>query len=304
MTASTATKLTYRPDRLRKPTPARRVFQVFNGALLVAFALICLLPFLHVIGSSLANPGELATRAFVIIPRELTLDAYRYVLSTPTIFRAMGVSVFVTVVGTFLSLLVTSLMAYALGKQHLRGRRVINFLVVFTMLFSGGMIPLFIVVNSIGLLDSIWSLILPFTVNAFNFVIMRSFFQGIPDSLEEAARIDGCSELGVFVRIVLPLSVASIATIGLFYAVAYWNTYMWAILFINDSTLWPIQVLLRQIVIVASGLNADASVVEVVPPAQSVKMAVIAVATLPMLIVYPFIQRYFVKGALIGSVKG
>src|SRR5699024_10909922 len=183
MTASTATKLTYRPDRLRKPTPARRVFQVFNGALLVAFALICLLPFLHVIGSSLANPGELATRAFVIIPRELTLDAYRYVLSTPTIFRAMGVSVFVTVVGTFLSLLVTSLMAYALGKQHLRGRRVINFLVVFTMLFSGGMIPLFIVVNSIGLLDSIWSLILPFTVNAFNFVIMRSFFQGIPDSL-------------------------------------------------------------------------------------------------------------------------
>ncbi|WP_022917130.1 carbohydrate ABC transporter permease [Ruania albidiflava] len=303
-TASSATKLTYRPDRLRKPSPGRRVFQVVNGVLLIGFALICLLPFLHVIGSSLANPGELATRAFVLIPRELTLDAYRYVLSTPTIFRAMGVSVFVTVVGTFLSLLVTSLMAYALGKRHLRGRRVINFLVVFTMLFSGGMIPLFIVVNGLGLLDSIWSLILPFTVNAFNFVIMRSFFQGIPDSLEEAARIDGCSELGVFVRIVLPLSVASIATIGLFYAVAYWNTYMWAILFINDSTLWPIQVLLRQIVIVASGLNADASVVEVVPPAQSVKMAVIAVATLPMLVVYPFIQRYFVKGALIGSVKG
>ena len=301
---STAKKLTYRPDRLRKPTAGRRVFQLVNGVVLTGFALICLLPFLHVIGSSLANPGELTTRAFVIIPREFTLDAYRYVLSTPTIFRAMGVSMFVTVVGTFLSLLVTSLMAYALGKRYLRGRRVINFLVVFTMLFSGGMIPLFIVVNGLGLLDSIWSLILPFTVNAFNFVIMRSFFQGIPDSLEESARIDGCSELGVFLRIVLPLSVASIATIGLFYAVAYWNTYMWAILFINDSTLWPIQVLLRQIVIVASGLNADASVVEVVPPAQSVKMAVIAVATLPMLIVYPFIQRYFVKGALIGSVKG
>lgn len=304
MTASTAKRLTYRPDRLRKPSAGRRVFQVGNGLLLILFALICLLPFLHVIGSSLANPGELATRAFVIIPRELTLDAYRYVLSTPTIFRAMGVSVFVTVVGTFLSLLITSLMAYALGKSYLRGRRVVNFLVVFTMLFSGGMIPLFIVVNGLGLLDSVWSLILPFTVNAFNFVIIRSFFQGIPDSLEEAARIDGCSELGVFLRIVLPLSVASIATIGLFYAVSYWNTYMWAILFINDSTLWPIQVLLRQIVIVASGLNADASVVEVVPPAQSVKMAVIVVATLPMLIVYPFIQRFFVKGALIGSVKG
>lgn len=290
--------------KVRRTTPGQVTFRIVNIALLSLFALICLVPFLHVIGSSFANPGELATRPFVIIPREFTVNAYRYVLSTPTIFRAMGVSVFVTTVGTFLSLVVTSLMAYALSKRYLRGRRVINFLVVFTMLFSGGMIPTFLVVNALGLLDTVWSLILPVTVNAFNFVIMRSFFQGIPDSLEEAARIDGCSELGVFWRIVLPLSLASIATIGLFYAVAYWNTYMWAVLFINNSELWPIQVLLRQIVIVASGLNADTSVVDVVPPAQSVKMAVIAIATLPMLIVYPFIQRYFVKGALIGSVKG
>lgn len=288
----------------RRDTTGVKVFRVVNVVLLTAFALICLVPFLHVIGSSFANPGELATRPFVIIPRELTINAYQYVLSTPTIFRAMGVSVFVTVVGTFLSLLVTALMAYALSKRYLRGRRVINFLVVFTMLFSGGMIPTFVVVSQLGLLNTLWSLILPVTVNAFNFIIMRSFFQGIPDSLEEAARIDGCSELGVFWRIVLPLSLASIATIGLFYAVAYWNTYMHAVLYINDSNLWPIQVLLRQIVIVASGMNADASVVDVVPPAQSVKMAVIALATLPMLIVYPFIQRFFVKGALIGSVKG
>lgn len=288
----------------RRDTRGQKVFRVVNVVLLTAFALICLVPFLHVIGSSFANPGELATRPFVIIPRELTLNAYKYVLSTPTIFRAMGVSVFVTVVGTFLSLVVTSLMAYALSKRYLRGRRVINFMVVFTMLFSGGMIPTFVVVSQLGLLNTVWSLILPVTVNAFNFIIMRSFFQAIPDSLEEAARIDGCSELGVFWRIVLPLSLASIATIGLFYAVAYWNTYMHAVLYINDSNLWPIQVLLRQIVIVASGMNADASAVDVVPPAQSVKMAVIALATLPMLLVYPFIQRYFVKGALIGSVKG
>src|SRR5699024_3302810 len=151
---------------------------------------------------------------------------------------------------------------------------------------------------------TLWALILPVTVNAFNFVIMRNFFQGIPESLEEAARIDGCSEVGVFVRVVLPLSLASIATIGLFYAVTYCNTYMHAILYINDSTKWPIQILLRQIVIVSSGMNADAAAVEVVPPAQSVKMAVITVVTLPMLAVYPFVQRYFVKGALIDSVKG
>ncbi|WP_156250123.1 carbohydrate ABC transporter permease [Pseudactinotalea terrae] len=301
-TAPTQRRTTNRS--VRREGPGVKVFRVVNVLLLTGFALICLVPFLHVIGSSFANPGELATRTFVIIPRELTLNAYDYVLSSPAIFRAMGVSVFVTVVGTFLSLVVTSLMAYALSKRYLRGRRVINFLVVFTMLFSGGMIPTFIVVSSLGLLDTLWSLILPVTVNAFNFVIMRSFFQGIPDSLEEAARIDGCSELGVFWRIVLPLSLASIATIGLFYAVAYWNNYMHAVLYINNSELWPIQLLLRQIVIIASGLNADTSAVDVVPPAQSVKMAVIVIATLPMLIVYPFIQRFFVKGALIGSVKG
>lgn len=290
--------------RGRKLSVGARVFQIVNIVVLSAFALVCLLPFVHVLGSSLATPGELATRDFVLIPQTFTLDAYRYILSTSTIFRAMGVSVFVTVVGTFLSLLVTSFMAYALSKKYLPGRRVLNFLVVFTMLFAGGMIPSFIVVNAVGLMNSLWALIIPVLINAFNLVIMRSFFQGIPDSLEEAARIDGCSDFGVFWRIVLPLSMASIATIGLFYAVYYWNTYQSAILYINDSTKWPIQVLLRQIVIVASGVNADAGAVEVVPPAQSVKMAVIFVATLPMLIVYPFVQRYFVKGAMVGSVKG
>ncbi|MEU4362769.1 carbohydrate ABC transporter permease [Promicromonospora sp. NPDC023987] len=297
-------RLAKRTSGHRRPTTGMRIFRVVNVLVLGGFALICVLPFLNVLGSSFATPGELATRSFVVIPETFTLDAYRYILSTSTIFRALGVSVFVTAMGTFVSLLLTSFMAYALSKPYLRGRRVINFLVIFTMLFSGGMIPTFIVVQQLGLIDSLWALILPVAINAFNFVIMRSFFQAIPDSLEEAARIDGCSDLGVFLRIVLPLSLASIATIGLFYAVGYWNTYQHAILYINDSTKWPIQVLLRQIVIVASGMNADASVVDVVPPAQSVKMAVIVVATLPMLLVYPFIQRYFVKGALIGSVKG
>lgn len=297
-------KLVVRKPRLRRRTPGEKIFNGVNIVVLTGFALMCLIPFVHVIGSSFATPGELATSNFVLIPKEWTVAAWQYILSTPTIFRAMGVSVFVTVAGTFLSLVVTAMMAYALAKPYLLGRRTINFLVIFTMLFSGGMIPTFIVVSKLGLLDSLWSLILPVTVNAFNLVIMRNFFQGIPDSLEEAARIDGCSEIGVFLRVVLPLSMASIATIGLFYAVTYWNTYMHAVLYINDSSLWPIQVLLRQIVIVSSGMNADATVVDVVPPAQSVKMAVIAVATLPMLAVYPFVQRYFVKGAMIGSVKG
>jgi putative aldouronate transport system permease protein len=232
------------------------------------------------------------------------LSAYQYILSTPTIFTSIGVSLFVTVVGTFVAMVFTSFMAYALSRKYLHGRRFFNFLVVFTMLFSGGMIPSFILIQKLGLIDSLWALILPSAVSAYNMIIMRNFFQGIPDSLEESAKMDGCSNWGVFFRIILPLSLPSIATISLFYAVTFWNSYQGAILYINDSAKWPIQVLLRQIVIVSSGMNADASAVDVVPPAQSIKMAVIIMSTLPMLMIYPFVQRFFVKGAMVGSVKG
>ncbi len=281
-----------------------RLVQGFIIGFLLLFTLMCLIPFLNILGSSFATPAEIATRTFIIIPREFTLNAYRYILSTPTIFQSIGVSLIVTVTGTFLSMVLTAFMAYALSRKYLHGRGIFNFIVVFTMLFSGGMIPTFILVQSLGLIDSLWSLILPSAVSAYNMIIMRNFFQGIPDSLEESAKMDGCSDWGVFFRIILPLSLPSIATISLFYAVSYWNTYQSAILYINDSAKWPIQVLLRQIVIVSSGMNADATSVDVVPPAQSVKMAVIMVATMPMLIAYPFVQKYFVKGAMVGSVKG
>ncbi|BAL62641.1 carbohydrate ABC transporter permease [Melissococcus plutonius] len=272
--------------------------------LLLLFTLLCLLPFINILASSFATSGELSTRPFILIPKTFTLDAYRYILSTPTIFKAIGISLFVTTVGTFISMVATSFMAYALSRKYLHGRKFFNFIIVFTMLFSGGMIPSFILIKSLGLIDSLWALILPSIVSAYNMIIMRNFFQGIPDSLEESAKMDGCTDWGVFLRIILPLSLPSIATISLFYAVEYWNTYQPALLYINDSSKWPIQVLLRQIVIVSSGMNADASTVDIVPPAQSVKMAVIIIATLPMLIIYPFIQKYFVKGAMVGSVKG
>jgi putative aldouronate transport system permease protein len=281
-----------------------RLVQGFIIGFLLLFTLMCLIPFLNILGSSFATPAEIATRTFIIIPREFTLNAYRYILSTPTIFQSIGVSLIITVTGTFLSMVLTAFMAYALSRKYLHGRGIFNFIVVFTMLFSSGMIPTFILVQSLGLIDSLWSLILPSAVSAYNMIIMRNFFQGIPDSLEESAKMDGCSDWGVFFRIILPLSLPSIATISLFYAVSYWNTYQSAILYINDSAKWPIQVLLRQIVIVSSGMNADATSVDVVPPAQSVKMAVIMVATMPMLIAYPFVQKYFVKGAMVGSVKG
>ncbi|WP_373836515.1 carbohydrate ABC transporter permease [Jeotgalibaca arthritidis] len=291
-------------NKWRYASKGEKAFDIVNIIFLTIFSLLCLIPFINILATSFATPAEITTRTFILFPRTFSLDAYRYILSTPTIFKSIGVSLFVTIVGTFISMVLTSFMAYALSRRYLHGRSFVNFLVVFTMLFSGGMIPTFLVVNNLGLIDSIWSLILPGAVSAYNMIIMRNFFQGIPDSLEESAKMDGCTDLGVFFRIILPLSLPSIATISLFYAVNYWNTYQSAILYINDSSKWPVQVLLRQIVLVSSGLNADASVVDVVPPAQSVKMAVIIIATLPMLIAYPFVQKYFVKGAMVGSVKG
>ncbi|MFD1466542.1 carbohydrate ABC transporter permease [Lapidilactobacillus mulanensis] len=291
-------------NRIVRVSRGERIFHVVIVIFLLIFTLMCVLPFLNVLSSSFATQAELTTNPFILIPTTFTLNAYRYILSTPTIFRSIGVSVFVTVVGTALSMILTSFMAYALSRKYLHGRKVINFLVVFTMLFSGGMIPSFILVQSLGLMDSLWSLILPSAVSAYNMIIMRNFFQGIPDSLEESAKMDGCTDWGVFFKIILPLSLPSIATISLFYAVSYWNNYQTAILYITSANKWPVQILLRQIVIVSSGIDADASAMDVIPPAQSVKMAVIIIATLPMLAVYPFIQKYFVKGAMIGSVKG
>ncbi|ETT33971.1 MULTISPECIES: carbohydrate ABC transporter permease [unclassified Paenibacillus] len=288
----------------RKESVGGRIFTFVNAAILVLIALVCLLPFINIIASSFATTQEVMAKRFILFPTTFSLDAYRYILSTPTIFRGLGVSVGVTIAGTVVSMLLTALMAYGLSRRYLPARNTINFIVVFSMLFSGGMIPTFLVVKSVGLINSYGSLIFPVAVNAFNMIIMRNFFQALPDSLEESAKIDGSNDFGIFMRIMLPLALPSIATISLFYAVAYWNTYMNAILYMNDSAKWPIQVLLRQIVIVSSGMQAEGSSVDIVPPAQTIKMAVIVIATVPMLAAYPFVQKHFTKGALLGAVKG
>ncbi|WP_255596432.1 carbohydrate ABC transporter permease [Paenibacillus sp. S150] len=288
----------------RKESIGGRVFTFVNSAILILIALACLLPFVNIIASSFATTQEVMAKRFILFPTTFSLDAYRYILSTPTIFQGLGVSVGVTAAGTVVSMLLTALMAYGLSRRYLPGRNPINFIVVFSMLFSGGMIPTFLVVKGVGLINSYWSLIFPVAINAFNMIIMRNFFQALPESLEESAKIDGSNDFGIFLRIMLPLALPSIATISLFYAVAYWNTYMNAILYINDSAKWPIQVLLRQIVIVSSGMQAEGTSVDIVPPAQTIKMAVIVIATVPMLAAYPFVQKHFTKGALLGAVKG
>ncbi len=286
-------------------TLGSRLFGAVNFTLLAIFALVTVLPFVHVVAGSFTTSAEMAVNKFILFPKVWSIDAYRFVFSTSTLFRAMAVSAGVTVIGTLFSMLISSMMAYGLARRDLDGRRVIMFLVVFTMLFQGGLIPTFLVVKELGLVDTYAALVLPLAISAFNMIILRNFFQNIPEGLEESAKIDGCNDIGIFFRIVLPLSMPVIATVSLFYAVTYWNTYLSAILYLNDSKMWPIQVLLRQIVVLASGFDAGSSLDgEVPPPDQAVKMAVIVVATVPILIVYPFLQKHFAKGALVGSIKG
>nr|WP_206699509.1 carbohydrate ABC transporter permease [Bacillus atrophaeus] len=266
---------------------------------------ITILPFLYIIAGSFATEAELAQRSFFIFPKTFTLDAYRYVFSTPTFIRSMGVSIFITVVGTAVQLFFTFTMAYPLAKRHVKGRNLLLNLVIFSMLFSGGMIPTYIVVKSLGLLDSYWALILPMAINPFNLIIIKNFFQQLPRELEESAKIDGCSEIGVFWRIALPLSKPVIATFALFYAVGIWNDFFHALLYINDSAKWPLQMVLRQVTILSDLTAANGDMVQnTVPPEQGIKLAVIVIATIPILAVYPFLQKHFAKGILIGSVKG
>lgn len=292
---------------LKDKSVGGRVFDAVNYAVLLLIAIVTILPFVHVFAGSFTTVGELVRKPFVLIPTEWSLEAYKFIFSTNVIFKALGVSIGVTLFGTLFSMLLTALMAYGLSKPQLLGRKTIMFVVVFTMLFSGGLIPSFLVVKAMGLIDSLAALVIPTAINAFNLIIMRNFFQNLPDGLEESAKIDGAGYWGIFTKIVIPLSMPAIATISLFYAVTYWNTYLPAILYLDDAGKWPIQVILRQIVVLATGLAGDTSEFGsdyVRPPEQTVKMAVIVVATIPILIVYPFLQKHFAKGALIGSIKG
>lgn len=285
-----------------------KIFDAVNVTVLGLFALVTIIPFIYIVAGSFATQEELMQRGFILFPTQFSLSAYEFIFSTSTLMRSMGVTIFITVAGTLINIVLTCLMAYPLARRDLDFRKPIQFMVIFTMLFSGGMIPTFLVVRELGMIDTYWSLLLPGAISAFNLIVMRSFFQQLPEGLEESAKIDGASDPGILMRIVVPLSLPAIATFSLFYAVGHWNTFFSAVLYINKAEMWPIQVLLRQIVILSEGgglgdsTSFDASYVT--PPEQSVKMAVIVVSTIPILIVYPFLQKHFAKGVLLGSVKG
>lgn len=282
-----------------------RIFDGVNYTFLTIVALVTILPFIYVLAVSFATPEEIARRGFILFPTEFSLSAYRYIFSTDALVRSLLVSIYVTGMGTLVNLFFTSMMAYPLAKRHLRGRQTVLLLVLFTMLFSGGMIPTYFVVEGVGLIDTLWSLMIPGAISAFNLIVMKNFFQQIPIELEESAKIDGSNDLGILFRIVIPLSLPAMATLGLFYAVTHWNTFFNAILYINDSDKWPLQVMLREIVMLANARFGDQA--EIDPQGIhpiTIRMAVIIFATVPILLVYPFLMKHFAKGAMMGSVKG
>jgi putative aldouronate transport system permease protein len=277
-------------------------FEVFNTVILVILAFVTLYPFWDSLVVSLIPLNEYINSSIHWWPQTFQWDAYAYLLQMSLLWSSFGNSIFITVVGTTINMLMTIVTGYALSKSHLRGRNLIMALIVFTMMFNGGLIPNYIIVKNLGLLNSLWAIIVPSALNTFNLIILMNFFMSVPEGLEESAKIDGCNDIGILFRIVIPLSMPAIATIALFYAVTRWNEYFSAVMYITDPHRWPLQVFLRAMLFeneAAAQSGGDSPYLL----GEPIKMATIMISTLPVLLIYPFFQKHFVKGITLGGVK-
>ncbi|PYI50506.1 carbohydrate ABC transporter permease [Paenibacillus flagellatus] len=281
-----------------------RAFTFFNYLFFTCLGLTTLFPFLNLIAKSLSSEEAVVSGMVNIIPIDIQFGTYRFVIEDSMFLNSMKISLIVTVVGSLLALLMTTLAAYPLSKSRLRGRKFFILMYIFTMLFSGGLIPIYLLMSNLHLLNKLPVLFLPAMINVYNMLIIKNFFEGLPDSLEESAKIDGASNLRILFGITIPLSLPVLATITLFYAVQFWNDYFHALIYINTPELKPMQLYLKELFVTSSDVflrdNIDAAM-NVSP--QSIQAASIMLGTLPIVIVYPFLQKYFVKGTLTGSVK-
>jgi putative aldouronate transport system permease protein len=279
------------------------LFSIINYSVLFLVACAMVFPFLYVISVSFSTYKDFLQSSFLFFPKQWVTTAYEFIFSSKSFIRSIGVTVKITAIGTFVNLLFTATLAYALSRPVV-GQKAMMFLVLFSLLFTAGMIPTYLVVKETGLLNTFWALILPVAISPYNLIVMRQFFKSIPQELNEAATIDGANDIQTFLKIILPLSKPSLAAFGLFYAVAHWNNYFTGVLYLNDPADWPVQVVLRQMVVINEPNTALGMLTEHAPPAETVQMAAILVATIPILIVYPFLQKHFAKGVMLGSVKG
>ncbi|HIS85856.1 MAG TPA: carbohydrate ABC transporter permease [Candidatus Faecivicinus avistercoris] len=289
---------------MKEKTRRISVFTVLNYAFFTLVALLCLLPYLHIIAKSFSSNTAVVSGKVAFWPVDFGLEVYKYVFQDSLFWSAFGNSVFVTVVGTLLSMVVTVFAAYPLSKPDFRGRRVILLLYVFSMLFYGGTVPIYVFMQSLGLLNTLWAIIVPFIISQYNMFVMKTFFEGLPAAIEESARIDGAGHMRILFSIVLPLSLPSLATIGLFYAVGYWNNYYHAMLFITRPEVKPMQLYLYELISTATRVSELDPEMAMSVSSAGVQAGSILVGTLPILLLYPFAQKYFISGLTIGSVKG
>lgn len=285
---------------------ANRIFNTVNVILIVIAMVLCLAPFIHIIAISLSSNRAIGSGEVSFFPKELSWEAYGKVFADGSMIRSLIYTIWLTVLSTVLSMVMTIAAAYPLAKSNLRGRKWLMLIIVVTMFFSGGIIPEYILIKNLHLLDSTWGLILPGLISPFYMIILITFFRGIPESLEEAAGIDGSSHFGTLIRIILPLSLPVMATLSLFYAVGRWNGFQDALMYITKPELYPLQLKLYQMIqqnqITELMQNEGIGAVQVLP--ESLKAASVIFSTLPILLVYPWLQRYFISGVMVGAVKG
>ncbi|MGO4790316.1 carbohydrate ABC transporter permease [Paenibacillus sp. FSL W8-0187] len=282
------------------------LFDSANVILLCLLSIVTLYPFLYVLFASISTPAEFVQhRGILLWPKGFSLDSYRMVFENPNIIRSYMNTIFYVVVGTTLNILMTALGAYGLSRKNVMWKSTIMMLIVMTMFFDGGLIPKYLLVKNMGLIDTYWALIIPSAMTTWNLIIMRTAFQGVPDALEESARIDGASDWTILFRIIIPLSLPVIAVMVLFYGVWHWNKWFDALIYLRDRDLFPLQLILREILIQndTSSMMTSVGGGDRMPVGETIKYATIMVATLPILFLYPFLQKYFVKGVMIGAIK-
>lgn len=300
-------KQTVKSSRIKKST-GEKIFEVVVYAIATIFCVYCLFPFAIILGSSFETEANFATYGFPIIPKDFTTAAYKMVLGDGQIFRAYGVTIFTTVVGTLFSMFLTITMAYPLSLKKVKFRNVITFFVYFTMLFSGGLVPTYLLITkTLNMKNNIFVLIIPVAFSAWNMFLMRNFFNGIPKELSESAYIDGANDFQILWKIILPVSVPGIATLSLFYALGYWNQWFNAMLYLEDAKLFPLQYLLMRMLRNVEAMQEMArttgmSVGEI--PTNSLRMATTVVAIGPIVFLYPYVQKYFTSGLTVGAIKG
>lgn len=290
-----------------KKSTGEKIFDTANVIVLAVLCVVSLYPILYVAFASFSNGFDLIRHeGLLLYPLNPTFEPYKMVFKNPMILRGYGNTLFILTVGVSLSLLLTSIGAYFLSRKDVYFKKVIMMLIVFTMFFEGGLVPFYLTVRDLNLIDSLWAVIIPFSINTYNLIIMRTSFMAIPDSLEESAKLDGAGHFTILFQIILPLSKAVIAVMILYYGVAIWNGWFWASTFIRERTKYPLQVILREILIIndMESMTQGADAADQMAIGESIKYATIMVATLPILCVYPFLQKYFVKGVMVGALKG